>query len=84
MRVTIRQIGDSQAVVIPRSLLAQVELHGALSAELSIEGGALVLRKAERPVRAGWSEAAIEIAEDGDDKLVMGEFGNEGDLELKW
>lgn len=31
------------------------------------------------PVREGWAEAARAIAERGEDTLVMGEFGNEGD-----
>lgn len=84
MHVTIRQIGNSQGVVIPKPLLAQIGLEGEASAEMTIEGDALVLRKPAQPVRTGWADAAIKLAEEGDDDLVMGEFGNEGDLELEW
>jgi antitoxin MazE len=84
MHVTIRQIGNSQGVVIPKPLLAQVGLDGEEGAEMTIEGGALVLRKPAKPVRTGWAEAAMKIAANGDDQLVMGEFGNEGDAELTW
>jgi antitoxin MazE len=84
MHVSIRQIGNSQGVVIPKPLLAQVGLDGEEGAEMTIEGGALVLRKPAKPVRTGWAEAAMKIAENGDDDLVMGEFRNEGDAELAW
>jgi antitoxin MazE len=83
VHVTIRQIGNSQGVVIPKPLLAQVGLENG-EAEMTIEGGALVLRKPAKPARAGWAEAAKKIAERGDDALVMGEFGNESDTELAW
>ena len=60
------------------------DLNSEAGAEMTIEGGALVLRPPASPVRAGWAEAAQEIAEAGDDALVMGEFGNVGDEELVW
>lgn len=82
MHVTIRQIGNSQGFVIPKPVLAQVGLESA--AEMTIEGGALVLRKPANPVRTGWADAAQKIAELGDDALVMGEFANEADAELVW
>lgn len=80
--ITIRQIGNSQGVVIPKPLLAQVGFEG--EAEITVEGGALVLRKPAQPVRAGWAAAARKLAELDDDALVLGEFGNEGDAELAW
>jgi len=82
MKTTIRQIGNSQGVVIPKPLLAQVGLEG--EAEMTVEAGALVLRKPAKPVRAGWAEAATKLAEAGDDALVLPEFSNEGDAELTW
>jgi antitoxin MazE len=84
MHVIIRQIGNSQGVVIPKPILAQLGLNGELGAEMTIEGGALVLRPPARPARKGWAEAAKRIAEAGDDALVMGEFGNAADTELTW
>jgi antitoxin MazE len=82
MRVTIRQIGSSQGIIIPKSLLAQVGLEG--EAEMTIEGGALVLRRSARPARTGWAAAARKLAEQGEDHLVMGEFTNVGDSEPVW
>jgi antitoxin MazE len=84
MHVSIRQIGNSQGVVIPKPILAQLGLNGEAGAEMTIEGDALVLRRPARPARTGWAEAARRIAEAGDDVLVMGEFGNAADTELDW
>jgi antitoxin MazE len=82
--VSIRKIGNSQGIVIPKPVLAQLGLNGEMGATMTIEGGALVLRRPARPARAGWAEAARKIAAAGDDALVMGEFGNEADAELAW
>lgn len=84
MHVSIRQIGNSQGIVIPKPLLTQLGLSGEAGAEMTVEGDALVLRKPARPVRKGWAEAARKIAEAGDDELVMGEFGNAADPEFVW
>jgi antitoxin MazE len=65
-------------------VLAQLGLDSEAGAEMTVEDGALVLRRPASPVRAGWAEAARSIAEAGDDELVMGEFGNEEDPELVW
>ena len=82
LHVSIRRIGNSQGVVIPKPLLAQLGLNG--EAEMTIEGGALVLRPPARPSRTGWAEAAQKIADAGDDALMLGEFGNEADKDLTW
>jgi antitoxin MazE len=84
MHVSIRRIGNSQGVVIPKPVLTQLGLSGEAGAEMTIEGDALVLRRPASPVRTGWAEAARKIAEAGDDELVMGEFGNAADTELAW
>ena len=84
MHVSIRQIGNSQGVVIPKPVLAQLGLTGEEGAEMSIENGAIVLRKPSKSVRAGWAEAAMAIAAANEDKLVMGEFSNEDDKDMHW
>jgi antitoxin MazE len=84
LHVSIRRIGNSQGVVIPKPILAQLGLRSEVGAEMSVEGGALVLRRPASPARTGWAEAARKIAEAGDDTLVMGEFSNAADAELTW
>ena len=82
MKIAIRKMGNSQGVIIPKPVLAQLGLDD--EAELSIERDAIVLRKPRNVVREGWAEASKAIAANGDDGLVWPEFGNQGDAKLKW
>ena len=84
MQVTIRTIGNSKGVVLPKPLLAQAGFGDDQTAQMTVEDGAIVLRKAALPVRTGWAKAAKALAAKGGDELVMGEFGNEADTELAW
>jgi antitoxin MazE len=84
VHVNIRRIGNSQCVVIPKGVLAELGLSVEAGAEMTIEGGALVLRRRSSRARAGWAEAAKKIAEAGDDALVMDEFGDAADRDLVW
>src|SRR5207302_6873952 len=63
IHVSIRQIGNSQGVVIPKPVLAQLGLDSKVGAEMTIEDGALVLRRPASPARTGWAEAGRRIAE---------------------
>jgi antitoxin MazE len=80
--VTVRRIGNSLGIVIPKPVLAQVGLTE--QAELTVERGAIVLRKPRKAARSGWAEAAQSVAIQGEDDLLLGEFGNAADLELEW
>jgi len=82
MLATIRRLGNSQGVLIPKPLLQQVGLVD--QAEMRVEGDALVLRRPKAAPRTGWAEASMELAAAGDDASVLPEFGNEGDAELTW
>lgn len=84
MHVTIRSIGNSKGVVLPKPVLAQVGLEDATDAEMTVENGVIILRKPAKPARDGWAEAAKKLATESGDELVMGEFGNEADAELVW
>jgi antitoxin MazE len=80
--VTVRRIGNSLGIVIPKPVLAQVGLSER--AELTVERGAIVLRKPRNVARSGWTEAAHSIGNQGEDELLMGEFANAADSELQW
>jgi antitoxin MazE len=82
MKAVLRRIGNSRGVVIPKRLLTKAGLEGDV--EMTLEHRALVLRKSARLPRAGWAEAAKRIAARDDDRLSMGEFGNEADSTLEW
>lgn len=82
MRITIRKMGNSQGVIIPKPLLAEVGLtHEAV---MTIEDDALVLRPVQHSPREGWAEASRRLADQQDSALVWPEFTNAGDKHLKW
>lgn len=47
MKATLRQMGNSRGVLLPKALLEQLDVDGEL--EMTVENGAIVLRKPEAP-----------------------------------
>ena len=84
MQVAIRTIGNSKGVVLPKPFLTQVGLENDTCAEIKVDGNTIILHKPIKNVRAGWAQAAQTVAANGDDALVMGEFGNIDDKDLQW
>jgi len=82
MHVSIRPFVNSRGIVIPKPMLAQLGLVD--EADLTVENGALVIRKPALPARSGWADAAKAVALANDDGLLLGEFANEGDEDLAW
>jgi antitoxin MazE len=82
MEVAIRKMGNSQGVLIPKPVLAQVGL-GA-SADLQVRDGVIEIRPVRRNPREGWAEDARRLAQQGDDALVWPEFATESDAQLQW
>lgn len=82
MQVSIRKIGNSQGILIPKPILTQVGLDDV--ADLKVNNGVIEIRPAKRNPREGWAKDSQRIAEASDDGLVWPEFGNEGDVDLAW
>lgn len=82
MQVTIRRMGNSQGILIPKPILAQVGLEG--KADLQVRDGVIEIRPIQPHPRAGWAEDAERLAQAGDEALVWPEFGNEADGDLQW
>ena len=83
MKAALHRIGNSQGVILPKPLLAQIGLT-TTEFDLSIESGAIVLRKPKESLRKGWAEAAKRLSAAGDDALVWPEIANEADDKLTW
>lgn len=47
MKANLRQMGNSRGVLLPKALLEQLDIDGEL--EMTVENGAIVLRKPEAP-----------------------------------
>ena len=63
MEVTIRKMGNSQGVLIPKPILAQLGLEG--TADLQVRDGVIEIRAIRRNPRAGWAEDAQRLAAEG-------------------
>lgn len=82
MRTTVRKMGNSKGVLIPKPLLEESGLESEV--EMTVERGALVLRAARPQTRVGWAEASKAIAEAADNAPAWPEFPNKDDDILKW
>ena len=82
MLTNIRRMGNSQGVIIPASLLR--ELNFGTTVELHIENGTLVLSQPTNKLRDGWANDAKRLAETGDDALLWPAFSSTDDEEWTW
>ena len=82
MEVSIRKMGNSRGVLIPKPILKQAGLED--SADLRLRAGVIEIRPIRRNPREGWAEDARRLAGAGDDALVWPEFTNQGDDQLIW
>jgi antitoxin MazE len=84
VEIAIRHIGNSKGVVIPKLLLAKAGLEGESTVLIHAENRSIVLSKSSKPFRTGWAEAAAAVSAHGEGDLMMGEFGNADDANLRW
>ena len=82
MEVAIRKMGNSQGILIPKPILAQLGL-GA-TADLQVRDGIIEIRPMHRNPRQGWAEDARKLAAHRDDGLVWPEIANAADSTLEW
>lgn len=82
MEVSIRKMGNSQGILIPKPILVQLGLGDKV--DLQVRDGVIEIRPVRKNPREGWADDARRIAEAGDDALVWPEFANDGDGELTW
>lgn len=82
MEVSIRKMGNSQGILIPKPILAQLGLDSV--ADLQLRDGVIEIRPVRTDPRAGWADDARRVAADGEDALVWPEFSNVDDADLTW
>ena len=82
MQVSVRKMGNSQGILIPKPILNQLGLVDL--ADLQVNGNVIEIRAVKRHRRDGWAQDSERLAASGDDVLQWPEFANEGDSELVW
>jgi len=68
MEVPIRKMGNSQCILIPKPILAQLGLEG--TADLQVRDGVIEIRPVRKNPREGSPDDARRVTEQGDDALV--------------
>ena len=64
MKAQIIQIGNSQGIRIPKTVLQETKISGEVELEVCPEG--ILIRNISKP-RSGWDEAFKKLAETDDD-----------------
>jgi antitoxin MazE len=67
MKARLIRIGNSRGVRLPKPLIEEAGLREEV--EVRVRGGAVVISSVREP-RAGWAEAASEMSEQGEDRLL--------------
>ena len=71
MKAKIIQIGNSQGIRIPKTVLDQCDLKNEVEIEI-IENGIVI--RSHRHARQGWAQAFKKMAQNNDDKLLDGDL----------
>ncbi len=72
------KIGNSQGVMIPKSLIEEVGLRGSI--DIKAENNTIIIKPVERTIREGWGEIFKRMAVVKDDNLLLdldNQFDNE-------
>jgi antitoxin MazE len=77
-------MGNSAGMIVPKAILTELGSEIGASFEISLENGRIVAEPVESDPRAGWAEDARRLAQEGEDKPVWPEFGNDFDDEWTW
>jgi antitoxin MazE len=84
MNTTIRDIGNSKGIILPKSILTQCDIESEVSIE--VKNHHIIIKAATpAPKRKGWDKAFKEMAKNGDDALVMPDvFNDENTDDWTW
>ena len=84
MKTAIRRMGNSQGVIIPKPLLAEIGAKPGDKVDMKVVRRKLVISAIGEDPRAGWAEECKALAEAGEAGLVWPEFANDDDDKLVW
>ncbi|MEO5494237.1 MAG: hypothetical protein ABIR08_09440 [Sphingomonas sp.] len=85
MQTSLRKMGNSTGLIVPRALLGEIGVTTGAAMDLKVEDGKLVATPI-RSLRDGWAEDAERVAAHGlteEESDWLG-FGNDHDDELTW
>lgn len=83
MRTSIRRMGNSAGVIIPKPMLGEIGASSGDDIEMSVQDGRIILMPIKEHPRAGWADDSKALAASGEE-LAWPEFGNIDDEKLVW
>jgi antitoxin MazE len=84
MKTSIRKMGNSLGILIPKPFLAQTGLDIG-EVDIQVEGDAIVIRKPARKSRAGWAHASALVAAGADAEVIQWPLiPKSSDTEFTW
>jgi antitoxin MazE len=82
MRSSVRKIGNSAGVILPKPFLASIGAEAGDAVDVTMEDDRIIIVAApKKHPREGWAEEAKAMAEAGADGPVWPEFSNDFDAE---
>lgn len=69
MKSTIRNIGNSKGIILPKRILQQCFISNRV--DIEVRGNSIIITPSEDTKRKGWAEAFKKMAEHGDDTLLI-------------
>ena len=83
MKSAVRKIGNSKGIILPQSILKECFISDEVSIE--VKGQQIIISAPEDTKRKGWEQAFKQMAENGDDQLVIPDvFVDEDDTDWQW
>ena len=70
MKTSIRKLGNSHGVLIPKPLLAEIAVVPGDPVDIRVRKGRIVIAPIKHDPRPGWAADSKAVHEAGDDKLV--------------
>lgn len=86
METSLRKMGNSTGLIVPRAMLGAMGLAAGARLDVQVEDGKIVATPVRNHPREGWEEDAKLVAAAGitDEEADWMGFGNDGDDELRW
>jgi antitoxin MazE len=78
MRSSIRKIGNSKGIILPQSILKECLIDELVTIE--VKDKHIIISAPEEVKRKGWEKAFKQMADNGDDQLVIPDVFNDEDI----
>ena len=86
MQTSLRKMGNSTGMIIPKAILDELGLASGAKVDLRVENGTVIAEPVRRKVREGWEESARIIGAEPltEEERAWLDMPNEFDEEWEW